>query len=335
MILEGLRVEHCTDLGRNPVMTRVTVLLLALLLATAPASALAEEPGFYEIALTRDLLLLQRQDAAARMVLDGRIRIWGWPWHEERDLSVGDTLDRADHHASVLITVTAIDDLGVHMRADSSFEWEDRHAQESESFVLAWSTPWQIAACEGDLVGLQQHMGQRKQIDRRDDQGRSALMVAVYRGHADAVTWLLENRADVHAISQGTNGVTPLMVAARHQPALVPLLLEAGANPNQLNLNDDGPLYVGMRDPEVLRALFDAGADVDSLGAHKAFGWTVKEGPVESIQVFIDRGVDVNAEVFGRSILECLAPDHVRRAEPGVKALIRQLLIDAGATIAP
>jgi len=37
----------------------------------------------------------------------------------------------------------------------------------------------------------------------------------------------------------------------------------------------------------------------------------------------------------GRSILECLAPAHVRRAEPEVKARIRQMLIDAGATAAP
>ena len=289
------------------------------------------DQGHHERSLSRDLLVLQRQEDAVRLVLDGRIRIWGWPWHVERGLSVSDSFRRADHHASVVHTVVAIDDEGLHLRADSRFQWEGEVTEASEAFCLPYSTPWQEAAYDGNVEAMRALLGKPKTIDRRDGEGRTALMVAVYRGHEDAVQWLLENRADVDAMSDGENAVTPLMLAARHQPQTVGPLLEAGANPNLLNPNDDGPLYVGIRNAEVVRTLFDAGVQPDSIATQKAFSWAAREGPIETIQLFLDRGVDVNAHVHGRSLLWWVSGIHGKRKEPGLQDRVVQMLIEAGA----
>lgn len=308
--------------------------LLSILAAALPGGAEEEEDqATHERSLGRDLLVLERLGDRARLVLDGRIRIWGWPWHVERELGVGDSFDRADHHASVVITVTGIDDEGLHLRADSRFVWDgELKSEDSEVFCLPYSEPWQVAAHEGDLEGLRASLGKGKKADRRDGEGRTALLIATYRGHGEAVRDLLARGADVDAMSAGDNGVTPLMLAARHQVSMVVPLLEAGADPSRLNPNGDGALYVGIRDPQVVRALFDGGVRPDSEGAHKAFAWAVREGPVETIQLFIDRGVDVNARVYGRSILEGASGIHGRRSEPGLQDRVVQMLIDAGAT---
>ncbi len=302
----------------------------------ARATKVAEErgdQGEHERSLTRDLLLLERRGDAVRLVLDGRIRIWGWPWHVERELVLSDSFQRADHHASSVITVTGIDEEGLHLRADSRFVWDgELKSEDSESFCLPYSEPWQVAAHEGDQETLRTTLGKGKRADPRDGEGRTPLLLAVYRGHGEAVLGLLERGADVNAMSAGDNGVTALMLAARYQPRLVGDLLAAGADPDLLNPNGDGPLFVGIRDPDGVRALFDAGVRLDSEGTHKAFGWAVREGPIETIQQFIDRGVDVNARIYGRSILEGASGIHGKRSEPGLQDRVVQMLIEAGAT---
>ena len=63
-----------------------------------------------------------------------------------------------------------------------------------------------------------------------DETGQTPIMWATTAGRADVVRWLLRRGARVNECHPDTS--TPLCLAVVYQPKLVPLLLEAGADPN-------------------------------------------------------------------------------------------------------
>jgi ankyrin repeat protein len=84
------------------------------------------------------------------------------------------------------------------------------------------------AAETGDIPRLQMLLGRQPAIDARDENGRTALMLAVLRGESRAVDMLLASGADPNAADGG--GTTPLQAAiAGNQPAIVAALQRAGA----------------------------------------------------------------------------------------------------------
>jgi ankyrin repeat protein len=84
------------------------------------------------------------------------------------------------------------------------------------------------AAEFGDIHGLQTLLDERVSIDARDAGGRTALMLAVLHGHAEAVDALLAHGADPNAAD--AHGTTPLEAAvAGNQPAVAAALRRAGA----------------------------------------------------------------------------------------------------------
>jgi hypothetical protein len=84
------------------------------------------------------------------------------------------------------------------------------------------------AAEAGDIPRLQKLLGRQLPIDARDENGRTALMLAVLRGESRAVDMLLASGADPNAADG--RGTTPLQAAvAGNQPAIVAALQRAGA----------------------------------------------------------------------------------------------------------
>jgi hypothetical protein len=84
------------------------------------------------------------------------------------------------------------------------------------------------AAETGDVAKLQSLLGKRPVIDARDEDGRTALMLATLNGQAAAVDALLARGADPNAAD--ARGITPLQAAvAGNQPAIVTALQRAGA----------------------------------------------------------------------------------------------------------
>ena len=84
------------------------------------------------------------------------------------------------------------------------------------------------AAESGDIPRLQMLLGRQPDIDARDANGRTALMLAVLRGESRAVDMLLAAGADPNAADG--SGTTPLRAAiAGNQPAIVAALQRAGA----------------------------------------------------------------------------------------------------------
>lgn len=84
------------------------------------------------------------------------------------------------------------------------------------------------AATAGDVARLHALIDQRADLDARDSDGRTALMLAVRNGRTDAVVALLTSGADANAADSG--GTTPLQAALElDQPAIAAALRHAGA----------------------------------------------------------------------------------------------------------
>ncbi|HEY2276221.1 MAG TPA: ankyrin repeat domain-containing protein [Steroidobacteraceae bacterium] len=84
------------------------------------------------------------------------------------------------------------------------------------------------AAAAGDLTALRAQLASGGDIDARDTQGRTALMLATLGGQADAVAVLLAHGADPSAAD--TRGTTPLQAAvAADERAIIAMLRRYGA----------------------------------------------------------------------------------------------------------
>jgi len=84
------------------------------------------------------------------------------------------------------------------------------------------------AAEIGDVAQVRMLLDKRAPIDARDDNGRTALMLAVLHGQSDAVDVLLARGADPNAAD--AHGTTPLQAAiAADQQAIIAALQRAGA----------------------------------------------------------------------------------------------------------
>ncbi|MCY3808698.1 MAG: ankyrin repeat domain-containing protein [Gemmatimonadetes bacterium] len=127
---------------------------------------------------------------------------------------------------------------------------------------------------------------------------------------ADIVAGCVAGGADAHTIADGSQATALLFTAAASTPhaAVVAILLEAGADVHAR----DGflqytPLHHAAQSgtPEVVRALLEAGADVDAwakgFGGHWGWGWTplhlaARSNPdPEVVSALVEAGADLHA----------------------------------------
>ena len=98
-------------------------------------------------------------------------------------------------------------------------------------------TPALLAAAGGDEddpAGVQLLLRHKARVDARDGEGRTALHVAAFQGHASTIAALLDAGGDVHACDAGQS--TPLLEAARGGSlAAFEALLAAGADPEAVD----------------------------------------------------------------------------------------------------
>ena len=101
--------------------------------------------------------------------------------------------------------------------------------------------------------------------------GWSALHLAAYFGHGDAVDALLEARADVHARSTNSHANTALHAAAagRGTVRIVTRLLARGADVNAVEPSNDRPLHLAAErgDVALIELLLGHGADATARGS--------------------------------------------------------------------
>lgn len=122
------------------------------------------------------------------------------------------------------------------------------------------------AAAFGRVDRLQQLIDQdRSAANEWSDDGFSALHLAIFGGQEETARCLVDNGADLEALSRHeTIVVRPLHTAAFVQsPALAEILLDAGADPNGRAEHDFTALHSAAQnnDAELARLLLDRGGD--------------------------------------------------------------------------
>jgi ankyrin repeat protein len=147
------------------------------------------------------------------------------------------------------------------------------------------------AASANDLASIRLLIEKGAAVNEKDDLGRTPLMHAAGNGNLKAVELLLSKGADVNAISADKaetvkNGpialgnLTALMLAVpAGGPEVVKALLDAGANVNAEDVRHMTPLMLAVAtdraDPRTVRLLLQRGADIgkkDRTGLTAA-GW--------------------------------------------------------------
>ena len=136
-------------------------------------------------------------------------------------------------------------------------------------------------------------------IDRRNDNGYSALTQAVKDGRKQVVRVLLESGADVNAKSY--SGRTALMIASYDGKIdLVGILLEHAADPNaEGKLGETALILVAKRGKSELVMLpIDKVADADVIGKEGGYAFVQVVGVdyCAIVRMLLEMGADVNAK---------------------------------------
>jgi ankyrin repeat protein len=123
--------------------------------------------------------------------------------------------------------------------------------------------------------------------------GETVLMTSARAGNLGAVNSLLNHGADVNA-KETYKGQTALMwAAAEHHPQVVKALLEHGA---------DWKIQSSFRETKIPKLSTASSISPISRGGLTAFLFAAREGDMETAQVMLDAGVDINqTDVDGTS----------------------------------
>ncbi|KAF4893349.1 Ankyrin-1 [Colletotrichum fructicola] len=133
-------------------------------------------------------------------------------------------------------------------------------------------TALHVAAEAGQLETLKLLEARGTDINATGIKGETALHLAAYEGHLNVVEYLLQSGVNINQLSESLG--TPLIAAADGGGAwveVVTTLLGKGAEPNLTSMNfkhHTALQAVAGRSSDAMRALLDAGADVNVVGGH-------------------------------------------------------------------
>ena len=169
------------------------------------------------------------------------------------------------------------------------------------------------AVVKRDLVALNKHISTVKDIDKRDDHGRTALHVAAYTANHEAMRLLVEAGADPNAFEHDRYDIVTITAVANDIETLR-LSLDLGGNPGNITSPYDGTALIAaahLGHLEVVQTLIRAGAPLDHVNNLK---WTAliesivlgdgEERHTATLKALVDAGAKVNlADGHGRTPL--------------------------------
>ncbi len=136
------------------------------------------------------------------------------------------------------------------------------------------------------------------QLNASLDDGRTPLHVAVGYRKLAITEYLIEQKADVNAVTQDDNGRSVLQAAVgtSGRPDIVAVLLDAGAAPNFMDKHGASVLHTaaGSGSAEVISVLAKAGADIESRagGGVTPLMEAVRMGNLDACKSLLDAGAD-------------------------------------------
>jgi pectate lyase len=176
------------------------------------------------------------------------------------------------------------------------------------------------AARQGVLAKVEEFLEDGIDVNAKDSQGMTPLLLAVQRGHKDIIDLLIAKKADVNVKNE--TGQTPLDLAVRqNNKDIVELLIANDADIDAKNDEGQTPLDIAISQnrSEVVKLLAAKGADI-------SFHSAARIGDLAIVENIIRKGTDLNAkDVSGRTPLHYAV-------EYGHKNIV-ELLITKGANV--
>lgn len=156
----------------------------------------------------------------------------------------------------------------------------------------------------------------------------TALQAAAIKGHFDTVKFLIDNGADV-SVYAGQYSYAICAAGWGGHLDIIKLLIESGADLE----SEDGPdkyrlIHYGSYNPQTMRICLDHCPDIEARDSRgrTALYWTGISGYLESAQMLIDAGADINAEIedWGSPLYAAVKNNHFD---------VVKLLLDRGARV--
>ncbi|MBC8873184.1 MAG: ankyrin repeat domain-containing protein [Planctomycetes bacterium] len=164
------------------------------------------------------------------------------------------------------------------------------------------SDAFRAAVRRDQLAVVESLLKSHVKVDEPLDDGRTPLHVAVGHGKIEIAKYLVEQKADVNAVSQDDSGRSVLQgaVGIGGKPDIVALLLERGADPNFVDKHGASVLHTaaGSGSAEVVGALVGAGADIEACagGGLTPLMEAVRMGNIEAAKSLLEAGADQYAK---------------------------------------
>jgi ankyrin repeat protein len=157
------------------------------------------------------------------------------------------------------------------------------------------------AAMRGDRATMRTLLEKKADVNVPQVDGTTALHWAVRADDLEMTEMLLKAGARVSTANQ--SGATPMLLAATNaNPAILKLLIQAGADPNApISETGDTALMMAARTGKVdaARVLLDNGAKINAKeiwGGTTALMWAVAERHPDVAKLLVERGAEVNAK---------------------------------------
>ncbi|CAG8379268.1 unnamed protein product, partial [Penicillium salamii] len=187
------------------------------------------------------------------------------------------------------------------------------------------STGLHLAAYFGLAMSMSRMLDLKADINSQDGDGRTALLVAIERGHDKVVKMLLDRNADVDF--QHTDGRTPLFVAIEHgREIVVKLLLDRNAAVDFEDQFGHTPLLTAVEKghTSTMSLLLDGNAGVDFQNKYGHFPLliAVGSGHISTVQLLLERNAFIDfQDKMGQTPLLVAAENG---CDPVVKLLLER-----------
>lgn len=158
------------------------------------------------------------------------------------------------------------------------------------------------AAWKGDMATLDALIGQKADLEARDDRLRTPLHVAAFASQDEALRRLAEAGADMNALEHQAYDVVTIAAVADDLP-LLDLALSLGASAANTTSPYDGTALIAaahLGHHEVVKSLIAAGAPLDHVNN---LGWTAlieavilgdgEDNHIETVRALVKAGADI------------------------------------------